>query len=58
MNAAQGIDFRRPLKSSPLIENVMEAYRKEVPFVEDDVVMQEYIAKTMNFLDHFDVVIE
>ena len=36
----------------------MEAYRKEVPFVEDDVVMQEYIAKTMNFLDHFDVVIE
>lgn len=58
MNAAQGIDFRRPLKSSPLIESVMEAYRKEVAFVEEDVVMQEYIAKTMNFLDNFDIVIE
>lgn len=58
MNAAQGIDFRRPLKSSPLIESVMEAYRKEVKFVEEDVVMEEYIAKTMNFLDHFDIVIE
>lgn len=58
MNAAQGIDFRRPLKSSPYIEEVMKNFRKEVPFVEDDVVMEDYIKKTMNFLDHFDIVIE
>ncbi|MCM1152869.1 MAG: histidine ammonia-lyase [Muribaculum sp.] len=58
MNAAQGIDFRRPLKSSPYIETVMEAYRKEVPFVEEDVVMTDYITKTMRFLDNFDVDIE
>ena len=58
MNAAQGIDFRRPLKSSPLIETMMEAYRKVVPFVEEDVVMEEYIKKTMDFLDNFDIVIE
>ena len=58
MNAAQGIDFRRPLKSSPLIETLMEAYRKVVPFVEEDVVMEEYIKKTMDFLDNFDIVIE
>ena len=58
MNAAQAIDFRRPLKSSPYIEGVMEAFRKEVPFVEDDVVMEDYIKKTMAFLDHFDVEIE
>lgn len=58
MNAAQGIDFRRPLKSSPYIEHVMEEYRKAVPFVEDDVVMADYIAKTMEFLKNFDVVIE
>ena len=58
MNAAQAIDFRRPLKSSPYIERVMEASRKEVPFVEDDVVMEDYIKKTMAFLDHFDVEIE
>ncbi|MCH5235689.1 MAG: histidine ammonia-lyase [Muribaculaceae bacterium] len=58
MNAAQGIDFRRPLKSSPLIETIMTEYRKVVPFVDEDVVMEEYIKKTMNFLDHFDIVIE
>ena len=58
MNAAQGIDFRRPLKSSPLIESVMSAYREAVPFVEDDVVMADYLQKTREFLDNFDVVIE
>jgi len=58
MNAAQGIDFRRPLKSSPQIEKVMREYRKAVPFVEDDVVMNDYIKKTMEFLEGFDVVIE
>lgn len=55
MNAAQGIDFRRPLKSSPYIETVMKAYRDKLPFVEDDVVMADYIAATMEFLDTFDV---
>lgn len=58
MNAAQGIDFRRPLKSSPMIEKVMEEYRKVVPFVEEDVVMEDYIKKTLEFLEHFDIVIE
>ena len=58
MNAAQGIDFRRPLKSSPLIETIMREYRKVVPFVEEDVVMEDYIKKTMHFLDNFDIIIE
>ena len=55
MNAAQGIEFRRPLKSSPYIESVLKAYREVVPFVEDDVVMADYIADTMKFLENFDV---
>ena len=58
MNAAQALEFRRPLKSSPYIEHVMEEYRRHVPFVEDDVVMADYIAKTMDFLNSFDVTIE
>lgn len=58
MNAAQALEFRRPLKSSPYIEHVMEEYRSHVPFVEDDVVMADYIAKTMDFLNGFDVTIE
>lgn len=58
MNAAQGLDFRRPLKSSPAIENVFTEFRKEVPFVDEDVVMADYIAATMDFLDSFNIVIE
>lgn len=58
MNAAQGIDFRRPLNSSPYIEKVMAEYRKHVPFVKEDVVMADYIAKTMDFLDSFAIDLE
>ena len=58
MNAAQGIDFRRPLKSSPKIQEVMDAYRKAVPFVEDDVVMEEYIKKSQEFLANYDIVVD
>ncbi len=43
-NAAQTLKFRRPLKSSEFIENCIADYRRRVPFIEDDVVMQPYIA--------------
>ena len=49
-NAAQALQFRRPLKSSPAIEAIFEAYRKEVPFVEDDQFMAPHIAKSVDFL--------
>lgn len=55
MNAAQGIEFRRPLRSSAFIEKFLQEYRSHVPFVEDDVVMADYIAKTMEFLENYDI---
>lgn len=51
MNAAQGIDFRRPAKTSPVLENFLKEYRKEVPFVKDDIVMYKEIHKTVAFLN-------
>ena len=57
LNAAQALEFRRPLRSSEPIEKLIEAYRQCVPFVEDDVVMKDYIEATMNFLDHYYVVV-
>ena len=51
MNAAQGIEFRRPLKTSPLLERFLKEYRKEVPFVQDDIVMYKEIHKTVAFLN-------
>lgn len=49
-NAAQGLEFRRPLKSSPKIEQIVADFRKEVPFVEDDKFMQPEIQKAITFI--------
>jgi histidine ammonia-lyase len=50
LNAAQAMHFRRPLKSSPIIEKFLTGYRERVPFVEDDVVMYRLIDKTIEYL--------
>ncbi|MFV0537400.1 MAG: histidine ammonia-lyase [Dysgonomonas sp.] len=50
MNAAQGIDFRHPVKTSHVLEEFLKDYRKEVPFVKDDIVMYKEIHKTVAFL--------
>lgn len=49
-NAAQALDFRRPLKTSPVLESLMAAYRQCVPFIDKDVVMYPYIARSVDFL--------
>jgi histidine ammonia-lyase len=51
MNAAQALDFRRPLRTSPRLERFLKEYRKEVPFIEDDIVMYKEIHKTVAFLN-------
>ncbi|MDD3543589.1 MAG: aromatic amino acid lyase, partial [Petrimonas sp.] len=55
MNAVQAMEFRRPLKSSPVIEKTIKEYRKEVPFVEEDIVMYKEIHKTVAFLNRLHV---
>ena len=49
-NAAQALDFRRPLKSSPAVETLHDSYRKVVPFIVDDEVMYPHIARSVEFL--------
>lgn len=48
--AAQALDFRRPLRSSPIIEDIHQAYRQVVPFIDHDVVMYPHIAHTVEFM--------
>jgi histidine ammonia-lyase len=50
-NAAQAMEFRRPLKSSPFVERFLKAYRKKVEFVEHDVLMYKGINSTVEFLN-------
>lgn len=54
-NAAQAIEFRRPSKTSPFLEEILERYRKEVPFVQDDVVMYPYIHKSLEFIENIEI---
>ena len=49
-NAAQALDFRRPLRSSERIETIHNNYRKVVPFIVDDEVMYPHIAHSIDFL--------
>lgn len=50
LNAAQALEFRKPLKSSIYIENLIAEYRKEVPFVEQDLELQPVIQKSISFI--------
>lgn len=49
-NAVQALDFRRPLKSSPLLELLHDSFREKVPFITDDEVMFPHIASSIEFL--------
>ncbi|MFW5752210.1 MAG: histidine ammonia-lyase, partial [bacterium] len=49
-NASQALDFRRPVKSSPFIENFIDQYRDRVKFVQNDKVMYTDIKETVQFL--------
>ncbi len=49
-NAAQALEFRRPLKTSPRLERLVEKYRRHVPFLENDAVMYPLIEKSIEFI--------
>jgi histidine ammonia-lyase len=48
--AAQAMDFRKPAKTSPPLNSLLEAYRKVVSFVEADRPMYEDVQRTVAFL--------
>jgi histidine ammonia-lyase len=49
-NSAQAIEFRKPLKTSSVLQEFLSAYRQKVPFVEEDKLMQPEIEKSINFI--------
>lgn len=50
MNAAQALEFRRPLETSPVLEKFVKDYRETVPFIEEDQVMYPHINRSVEFL--------
>ena len=53
--AIQALEFRRPLRSSQLLENVVKSFREAVPFINDDKVMYTEIEKSVQFLKTLDL---
>jgi len=51
--AVQALEFRRPLRSSDFIEEVVKSYRKNVSFIKNDKVMYGEIAKSIDFVRNF-----
>lgn len=61
-NAAQAMDFRKPAKTSPELQNFLERYRTFVPFIENDQTMYDKMDASVAFLkteqSNMEVVIE
>ena len=51
-NAAQALEFRRPLRSSEAVENMVAKYRKIVPYIDNDRVMYPLIDASITFLQN------
>ncbi len=50
LTASQALEFRKPLKSSVIIENLVSNFRKVVPFIKEDRVLHNDMVKTTIFL--------
>jgi histidine ammonia-lyase len=51
-NAAQALEFRRPARTSPLLEKVVSRFREHVPFIQDDTLMYPYLQQAEKFLSN------
>ena len=50
LTAVQALEFRRPLKSSPQIEEIVTAFRKQVSFNEQDRILHDDMIEAVKFL--------
>jgi histidine ammonia-lyase len=50
LTAVQALEFRRPLKTSAVLEEIVTAFRKEISFNESDRIMHEDLMKAVNFI--------
>ena len=48
--AAQALEFRKPGKSSLIVEDILSDYRKEVPFLENETVMHFKFQRTVDYI--------
>ncbi|MEZ4946333.1 MAG: histidine ammonia-lyase [Cyclobacteriaceae bacterium] len=55
ITAAQALEFRRPLKTSPILEEFVNTFRATVPFIETDRLLHNDMVKAEKFLKEFNL---
>jgi histidine ammonia-lyase len=55
LNAAQALEFRKPLKPAPALEAVLAGYRKHVHYMKNDEVVHELMISSQQFLQHLEL---
>jgi len=53
--AIQALEFRRPLRSSDILEKLVASYREQVPFINNDKVMYTEMEKSAGFIMNYDL---
>lgn len=55
LSAAQALEFRRPQQSSPVLEALMQAFRKEISFNTADRLLHDDMIKSVKFVAEYPV---
>ncbi len=55
LTAIQAIEYRRPLRSSAILENIITAFREKVSFNEADRFLHDDMVKAVRFIQSYEV---
>ncbi|MCS6973372.1 MAG: histidine ammonia-lyase [Cyclobacteriaceae bacterium] len=53
--AVQALEFRRPLRTSPVLEKFVHTFREQVPFVEEDRLLHNDLIKAEKFIREWEL---
>ncbi len=53
LTAAQALEFRRPLKTSPMLEEIIQTFRTQIPFNEADRVLAIDMQQAIEYIRHY-----
>lgn len=58
LSAAQAMEYRRPQKTSPVLEQILSAFRQRITFNEKDRILHHDMMEAMKFLQHHEPVFD
>lgn len=55
LSAAQALDLRRPAKTSPILEQLMQSFRQKISFNEADRLLHDDMVEAIEFLNNYKI---